>query len=177
MTENPNDVSEKLFHKKKDKPLSLDELDEYLSDSEKDNELGDINEYEKTDIENLETLNQEENLKAHDSVFDRLDDKDISNESVMEMESSTLDQSASSSQDDSFPLTQDSSLKDPDHSMEPPSSQGKPARSSTIRILEVYDQHWIEMPTPDKFPERYKVWLHWNKKSRNEKLPRFNNKK
>jgi hypothetical protein len=60
---------------------------------------------------------------------------------------------------------------DDDHSLSqsPPPSRDKPV--TTVKILEEYNQHWREMPTPDKLPEYYRVWLHWKKRSRNEKLP------
>ncbi|MFX0063971.1 MAG: hypothetical protein ACFFC7_17515 [Candidatus Hermodarchaeota archaeon] len=77
-------------------------------------------------------------------------------------------------QETSFSKIENSSLaehSDDNHSLSqsPPPSQDKPV--STVRILEEYNQHWREMPTPDKLPEYYRVWLHWNKKSRHEKLP------
>ncbi len=92
------------------------------------------------------------------------------NEESIEMEKlETLDQEKSISWNENS-----SSVErhlDDDHSLSqsPPPSREKTV--TTVKILEEYNQHWREMPTPDKLPEYYRVWLHWNKRSRHEKLP------
>ncbi|MFX1251329.1 MAG: hypothetical protein ACFFCZ_06950 [Promethearchaeota archaeon] len=77
----------------------------------------------------------------------------LDKESISRIENSTTEHS-----DDDHPLSQS-----------PIPSQDKPV--STVKILEEYNQHWREMPTPDKLSEYYRVWLHWKKMSRHEKLP------
>lgn len=158
----------KTSEDQKDKPLTPEELAEYLSHSETKSEPEDKVIIEKNLIENKPFLEEDEDLKSEEHASDDLNNSELYSEPA---EQTTKTNSVNQEVfPDLFPISKSSPEEPSSLNSSFPSSSDFPPKS-TVKILDEYNQHWSEVPSPDKLPDRYRVWFHWSKKTRDEIKP------